>query len=75
MTFELLDLRILFRAFRLETSEANFSWKRVMKTYRLFSARSRQRRQLRRLSDHQLKDIGISRGEAINEADKPFWLD
>ena len=23
--------------------------------------------------DHLLKDIGVSRGDALREADKPFW--
>ena len=31
------------------------------------------RRHLRRLTDHQLKDIGISRHEALTESRKPFW--
>jgi uncharacterized protein YjiS (DUF1127 family) len=25
------------------------------------------------LSDHMLRDIGISRAEAFGEAEKPFW--
>lgn len=74
MTFELLDLRMLFRAFRLEARGAHFSWERVMKQYRLFSARARQRRQLRELSDHILKDMGISQVDALREACKPFWV-
>jgi len=35
--------------------------------------RHRSRRQLARLPDHLLKDIGISRSEADQEAVKPFW--
>ncbi len=35
--------------------------------------RARQRRQLLSLSDHMLKDIGISRADAAAEANKPFW--
>ncbi|MFC0267200.1 DUF1127 domain-containing protein [Kushneria aurantia] len=31
------------------------------------------RRQLARLSDAQLWDIGVSREEALEEARKPFW--
>ncbi|WP_137391789.1 DUF1127 domain-containing protein [Rhodoligotrophos defluvii] len=32
-----------------------------------------QRRDLRELDDHRLRDIGISRMEAQREARKPFW--
>lgn len=32
-----------------------------------------QRRTLAELDDHMLRDIGISRAEAIEEAQKPFW--
>jgi uncharacterized protein YjiS (DUF1127 family) len=35
--------------------------------------RARERRQLMELSDHMLRDIGISRSEAIGESEKPFW--
>lgn len=31
------------------------------------------RRQLLSLSRQQLKDIGLSRADAVNEATKPFW--
>ena len=33
----------------------------------------RRRSELRRLSEHLAKDIGISRAEAEREADRPFW--
>jgi uncharacterized protein YjiS (DUF1127 family) len=45
-------------------------------TIALWIARSRQRRALEeiaRLSDHLLKDIGVSKYEALREAAKPFW--
>jgi uncharacterized protein YjiS (DUF1127 family) len=35
--------------------------------------RARQRRELRRMSDRELKDIGLSRVDAEREAAKPFW--
>jgi uncharacterized protein YjiS (DUF1127 family) len=34
---------------------------------------ARERRALLALSDHMLKDIGISRAEAEREARRPFW--
>ncbi|MCG6966669.1 MAG: DUF1127 domain-containing protein [Chromatiaceae bacterium] len=40
---------------------------------RAWQQRATQRRQLACLSEPQLRDIGISRGEALREAAKPFW--
>jgi len=36
-------------------------------------ARRRQRNALRELDEHLLKDIGLSRDDALREAAKPFW--
>jgi uncharacterized protein YjiS (DUF1127 family) len=46
-------------------------WRR----WRLRSARHGQRRALRDLADdpHLLADIGVTREQALEEADKPFW--
>lgn len=35
--------------------------------------RARERHALRRLNDHYLRDIGLTRHEAMIECDKPFW--
>jgi uncharacterized protein YjiS (DUF1127 family) len=35
--------------------------------------RARQRKALAALDDHTLRDIGITRVEAVGEAEKPFW--
>jgi uncharacterized protein YjiS (DUF1127 family) len=35
--------------------------------------RARQRRRLGQLSNHMLKDIGLSRADVEIEAAKPFW--
>jgi uncharacterized protein YjiS (DUF1127 family) len=35
--------------------------------------RARQRHQLRGLSDHMLRDMGLGRGDVEAEAAKPFW--
>ncbi len=35
--------------------------------------RARQRRQLRALSDHMLRDMGLGRVDVEAEAEKPFW--
>ena len=42
-------------------------------TARMWMARIRQRRQLVELDDRTLRDIGVSRDEALREAAKPFW--
>lgn len=42
---------------------------------RLYSARSRQRRQLASLSPQQLEDVGICEHAARQEAKKYFWQD
>ena len=35
--------------------------------------RARDRQQLQSLSDHMLRDIGLSRADVFLEASKPFW--
>jgi uncharacterized protein YjiS (DUF1127 family) len=42
-------------------------------TLRLWRRRLRERDQLSRLDDRMLKDIGITRAEALHLSDKPFW--
>jgi uncharacterized protein YjiS (DUF1127 family) len=45
-------------------------------TLQFWIGRSRQRRQLGELADlnnYLLKDIGLTREEALREAEKPFW--
>jgi uncharacterized protein YjiS (DUF1127 family) len=37
--------------------------------------RHRQRRELLALSEHMLKDLGISRADAHDESSKRFWED
>lgn len=46
---------------------------RVVAILELWSERRRQRRALRGLSDHMLKDVGLSRGQAEYEGRRPFW--
>ena len=41
----------------------------------LWHERARQRRHLQSLSDHMLRDLGLSRADVRAEADKPFWRD
>ena len=39
----------------------------------LWQQRARDRRQLASLSDHMLRDIGLTRADVFAEASKPFW--
>jgi uncharacterized protein YjiS (DUF1127 family) len=39
----------------------------------LWRDRVRQRRRLVELDDRLLSDIGVTRSDALREADKPFW--
>ncbi|MSO93069.1 MAG: DUF1127 domain-containing protein [Rhodospirillales bacterium] len=42
-------------------------------TARLWAMRSRTRKHLADLTDHQLADIGLRRSEAMHERTKSFW--
>jgi uncharacterized protein YjiS (DUF1127 family) len=46
---------------------------RVVDLVLIWHERVRQRRQLRSLSTHMLRDIGLSRADVEGEASKPFW--
>jgi uncharacterized protein YjiS (DUF1127 family) len=45
----------------------------MVATTRLWRRRVRSRQELRQLSDHSLKDIGLSRDAVAYEVAKPFW--
>ena len=51
------------------------SWLRLLDKLLRWSERSLQRDSLRDLADnpHLLRDIGLTRRELIEEADKPIW--
>jgi len=46
---------------------------RMKNWFRLCGQRSRQRRALATLSDHQLRDLGLSREEVLLEIRRPPW--
>ena len=48
---------------------------RFMRTVAFWNERARQRRALSQLSDDLLKDVGVSRADAMREARKSFWQD
>ncbi|WP_343715880.1 DUF1127 domain-containing protein [Inquilinus sp.] len=45
----------------------------LVQTLDLWLERARTRRQLDALTDHELRDLGLDRGDALREAAKPFW--
>jgi uncharacterized protein YjiS (DUF1127 family) len=48
----------------------------LLDTLRVWGQRNRQRHALRLLTERDdclLKDIGLSRDDALREAEKPFW--
>ena len=45
----------------------------VLDTVRLWFARVEQRRQLLDMDDRRLRDLGLTRGEAVRESLKGFW--
>ena len=45
----------------------------ALRRLRTWIDRARQRRTLETVDDWILKDIGISRADAMQEHDKPFW--
>lgn len=47
----------------------------VYRTLRRWRQLARERGQLARLNDAALKDLGLSRADALQEAERPFWDD
>lgn len=52
--------------------EANGS-ARLLNTVRLWFARVEQRRLLLDMDDRRLRDLGLTRGDAVRESLKGFW--
>ncbi len=46
---------------------------RIFRTLVLWQQRSEQRWRLRDMSDRELSDMGITRGDAFDESRKSFW--
>ena len=51
------------------------SWWGLLEKWRVWDERSRQRAALRDIADdpYLLHDLGLTREEALDEANKPFW--
>lgn len=59
----------------LTRTEDQKRFQRVFRVLVHWQAMARQRHQLRQLADDsdRLADIGISRGDALQESKRPFW--
>ena len=74
--FNLTDLRcrVWYRPLvDIYQSSSWLEWTALLNTWLWWSERSRQRADLRDLDEHLLKDIGITRQQALDEANRPFW--
>jgi uncharacterized protein YjiS (DUF1127 family) len=60
---------------RLHQKNWGLAWASSWRAWRRRWARQRQRRALRDLADdpHLLRDLGLTREQALEEADKPIW--
>ena len=63
--------RTIVRIFKFTTIKLQS--KRLVEIVCLYVQRAQQRRQLAQLDQRALSDIGLSRADALYEANKPFW--
>jgi uncharacterized protein YjiS (DUF1127 family) len=56
-----------------ERLRSALSW--VILTLMRWQELAQQRRALAAMSDHMLKDLGLTRADALREAGRPFWDD
>lgn len=75
----LSDVRLTIKPGELQQSAGGHLYaqkdaaKPAVRRWNAFWQRLTTRRALLRLTDEQLKDIGLSRGQALREAQLPFW--
>lgn len=60
--------------FQLSDRAASSRFRRIVELIKAWQRRRSERETLRRLSDHQLRDIGLTRSMVMMESAKPFWL-
>jgi len=63
--------RVAPRSWGAETVVQRIS--QVVRTFAWWAEVARQRQQLREMDERMLKDLGISRAEAVVEGSRPFW--
>ncbi|KZZ60954.1 hypothetical protein A3762_14870 [Oleiphilus sp. HI0125] len=66
-----VSARCVVRIFKL--AKLRLQNKRLLEIVSLYVQRAQQRRQLAQLDQRALSDIGLSRADVLNEANKPFW--
>lgn len=67
-------MRTTKRAFGDGAAAGGFrGWETLRAVLGRWLERRRQRRALRDLDDHLLRDIGLDRSDALREGRKPFW--
>lgn len=72
----LSDVRLTLQARELEQEQratVSLAPARLGDRWNRFWMRLHTRRQLLELDDHALRDVGLSRAQALEEALKPFW--
>ena len=55
-------------------AQREFRWDHMKSRLTEWRRRARSRHELHGLSDATLRDIGLSRCDAHNEINKPFWM-
>lgn len=63
----------LLRAPLMSRGTSHHLFANVLATLKEWRRRARSRQELAALSDRCLRDIGVTRYDADNEARKPFW--
>lgn len=72
-TDRLVSVRMLGHVLHDLASEADRLFASTAALLRSWQARSHQRRQLCEMEDERLRDIGLSRVDAVRESSKLFW--
>jgi uncharacterized protein YjiS (DUF1127 family) len=78
-TVDLRSVRARPRQDRVSALAARQGWslargvRRAAECLLSWQERARQRHQLQCLSDHMLRDIGLTRADVLAESTRPFW--
>ena len=73
ITYEIKDQHLKSSHLQKQSLNSVFSFRLLIEWFDLALQRYQQRKQLVKLDDRLLKDIGISREQVSHEVNKPFW--